>query len=746
MLRVLLVGIGSRFNHVNLAVRILSGYVTSHLSAAESRNCEIQCREWTTATPLYELLRGITGIQPDIVLFSVYIWNQPLVLQVIRELPKIIPGVVIGAGGPEVSYRAKAILDFVPELDFIVSGEGEIPLLHLCRMAAGLQCRDSDGVAGAAGLRSGNAACADFCCGTGAEVPAGVSVVAGEVTGAVNGTVENTAAGGVAGAVGLRSGNAACADFCCGTGAEVPAGVSVVAGGVAGVANGTVETAAGGCGCAGGFRVWFLSALEQNPPGGVWYRNTSTLKPACSGAAARHLSDLSEIPFPYRSPAGTLVDWADPDNRIFYYESSRGCPFRCAYCLSSLDTTVRYVPLDRVLSDIQFFLDTGCRLVKFTDRTFNLDEARCKTIWQYITDHHNGKTVFHFEIAAQLLTASLLEVLETVPEQSVQFEIGIQSIHPETLKAVGRSGNIRQIAENIRKIPSKIHVHLDLIAGLPFENIHLFGASYDFTASLRPDMLQCGFLKILSGTAMEQWALTHAGYQWLSCPPYEVLQSPHIDFADMLRLKRLEVLTDIFYNSGQFLYTVGFLLDQGVSLFTFFQELADWFECRHLFDVPHKTNDWFGFLYEFLSEREASGTVPVRCMPDFSAGDGMESGEKRESADLPGMVCQLKELLRFDFIRREKISVFPGWFIRRYDKEKHRKAVYSHTSVESTRETFAATEYDVFYVQPLSGEPVPNGCPVLFVYPPRRGHQELRLKTEARSTGEQRTHWFLLES
>ena len=694
MLRVLLVGIGSRFNHVNLAVRILSGYVTSHLSAAESRNCEIQCREWTTATPLYELIRGITGSQPDIVLFSVYIWNQPLVLQVIRELPKIMPGIITGAGGPEVSYRAKEILDSVPELDFIISGEGEIPLLHLCRMAAGLQCRDSDGVAGAAGLRSGNAACADFCCGTGAEVPAGVSVVAG---------------------------------------------------GVAGVANGTVETAAGGCGCAGGFRVRFLSALEQSPPGGVWYRNTSIRNPVCSGAAARHLSDLSEIPFPYRSPAGTLVDWADPDNRIFYYESSRGCPFRCAYCLSSLDTTVRYVSLDRVLSDIQFFLDTGCRLVKFTDRTFNLDEARCKTIWQYITDHHNGKTVFHFEIAAQLLTASLLEVLETVPEQSVQFEIGIQSIHPETLKAVGRSGNIRQIAENIRKIPSKIHVHLDLIAGLPFENIHLFGASYDFTASLRPDMLQCGFLKILSGTAMEQWALTHAGYQWLSCPPYEVLQSPHIDFADMLRLKRLEVLTDIFYNSGQFLYTVGFLLDQGVSLFTFFQELADWFECRHLFDVPHKTNDWFGFLYEFLSERESSGMIPVRCMPDFSAGDGMKSGEKQEAAPLD-MTCQLKELLRFDFIRREKISVFPGWFIRRYDKEKHREAVYFHTSVESTRETFAATEYDVFYVQPLSGEPVPNGCPVLFVYPPRRGHQELRLKTEARSTGEQRTHWFLLES
>ena len=476
MLRVLLVGIGSRFNHVNLAVRILSGYVTSHLSAAENRNCEIQCGEWTTAVPLQELIRGITGSLPDIVLFSVYIWNQSLVFQVIRELPKIMPGIITGAGGPEVSYRAKEILDSVPELDFIISGEGEIPLLHLCRMAAGLQCRDSDGVAGAAGLRSGNAACADFCCGTGAEVPAGVSVVAG--------------------------------DF----------------------------AAAGGCGCAGSFRVRFLSALEQSPPGGVWYRNTSIRNPVCSGAAARHLSDLSEIPFPYRSPAGTLVDWADPDNRIFYYESSRGCPFRCVYCLSSLDTTVRYVSLDRVLSDIQFFLDTGCRLVKFTDRTFNLDEARCKTIWQYITDHHNGKTVFHFEIAAQLLTASLLEVLETVPEQSVQFEIGIQSIHPETLKAVGRSGNIRQIAENIRKIPSKIHVHLDLIAGLPFENIHLFGASYDFTASLRPDMLQCGFLKILSGTAMEQWALTHAGYQWLSCPPYEVLQSPHIDFADMLRL------------------------------------------------------------------------------------------------------------------------------------------------------------------------------------------------------------------
>ena len=240
MLRVLLVGIGSRFNHVNLAVRILSGYVTSHLSAAENRNCEIQCGEWTTAVPLQELIRGITGSQPDIVLFSVYIWNQSLVFQVIRELPKIMPGIITGAGGPEVSYRAKEILDSVPELDFIISGEGEIPLLHLCRMAAGLQCRDSDGVAGAAGLRSGNAACADFCCGTGAEVPAGVSVVAGEVTGAVNGTTENAAAGG--------------------------------------------------CGCAGSFRVRFLSALEQSPPGGVWYRNTSIRNPVCSGAAARWVS------------------------------------------------------------------------------------------------------------------------------------------------------------------------------------------------------------------------------------------------------------------------------------------------------------------------------------------------------------------------------------------------------------------------------------------------------------------------
>ena len=176
MLRVLLAGIGSRFNHVNLAVRILSGYVTSHLSAAESRNCEIQCREWTTATPLYELLRGITGIQPDIVLFSVYIWNQSLVFQVIRELPKIMPGIITGAGGPEVSYRAKEILDSVPELDFIISGEGEIPLLHLCRMAAGLQFRAAGGVAGAAnGTAENTAACADFCCGTGAEVPAGVS-------------------------------------------------------------------------------------------------------------------------------------------------------------------------------------------------------------------------------------------------------------------------------------------------------------------------------------------------------------------------------------------------------------------------------------------------------------------------------------------------------------------------------------------------------------------------------------------
>ena len=180
------------------------------------------------------------------------------------------------------------------------------------------------------------------------------------------------------------------------------------------------------------------------------------------------IKGISALPFPY--PA---MD--EPDNKIYYYESSRGCPFSCAYCMSSLDKKVRFMPIERVFADIQKFLDANVRLVKFVDRTYNLNEERYIGIWQYILDHHNGKTMFHFEIEAEYLSENAIAFLQKVPSEVMQFEIGVQSANPRTLKAVGRSDNVETLFKNVQRIPSTIHSHLDLIAGLPFEDLESFG-------------------------------------------------------------------------------------------------------------------------------------------------------------------------------------------------------------------------------------------------------------------------------
>ena len=215
------------------------------------------------------------------------------------------------------------------------------------------------------------------------------------------------------------------------------------------------------------------------------------------------ICNLDNIPFPYPEiVAGT----ADPDHKIYYYESSRGCPFSCSYCLSSVDKRVRFKSLERACSELQIFLDNNIKLVKFVDRTYNLDENHYIGIWDYIMKHHNGKTMFHFEIEAEYLSEKALDFLQKIPEGMMQFEMGVQSANKKTLAAINRSTNVEALAEKIRRIPRTIHQHLDLIAGLPYEDLKSFGHSYDFVMALRPDALQLGFLKILGGNQMKKYA------------------------------------------------------------------------------------------------------------------------------------------------------------------------------------------------------------------------------------------------
>lgn len=298
--------------------------------------------------------------------------------------------------------------------------------------------------------------------------------------------------------------------------------------------------------------------------------------------------DLDYIPFPYN-----IQDIERSKNQIIYYESSRGCPFNCAYCLSSIEHNVRYFSLERVLKDLDFFLTHKVKLVKFVDRTFNLDPQRYYPIWEYLIKNHNGYTTFHFEISGDLLSIKDLNLLQTAPPNALQFEAGIQSTHLPTLKAINRSTDLQKLKNNLLAIGENIHLHVDLIAGLPLENIADFSKSFDFAMSLKPDMLQLGFLKILKGTAMEKIAKSEPGYIYLNHPPYEVTATTWLSFEDISQLKDIEKTVDIFYNSGRHQ-----LPD---TSFSYFQGLAKYLKERGVYTDPRKHDYYAQALASYLS-------------------------------------------------------------------------------------------------------------------------------------------------
>jgi len=397
------------------------------------------------------------------------------------------------------------------------------------------------------------------------------------------------------------------------------------------------------------------------------------------------IADLDTIPFPYTPEQ---IDF-EPAHRIVYYESSRGCPFKCAYCLSSLDARVRYYPLERVLSEIAYFMDRGFPLVKFVDRTFNLDPDRFLKVWEYIRDHHNGKTLFHFEIAAEYLPDAAYAVLAAMPEGAVQFEIGIQSANATTLQLVGRPAHPEILAERIARIPKHIHTHVDLIAGLPEEDLASFARSFDFAFALGADMLQLGFLKVLPGSPMEQIAREAEGYRWSDFPPYEVLSSPVLPYGDLLILKEVEQLVDTWHNSGLMRNALRSLCAATDSAFALFLALAQfakgYFEDHDIF-LPRKPADAFSCMAAFLKEGQASGLAGL----DVSV------------ATIAYRFAL--EYLRYDLLLQGKPGVFPDWFERRYSKEAHDALLDSQGILKgqnggapvSRRIAYSRTEFDRF--------------------------------------------------
>lgn len=310
----------------------------------------------------------------------------------------------------------------------------------------------------------------------------------------------------------------------------------------------------------------------------------------------RETIDLDDIPFLYE-------DIEDFRNRIIYYESSRGCPFRCSYCLSSLEKSLRFRDIDVVKREILYFIRNNVRQVKFVDRTFNCDRERTAEIWRFIAEHDNGVTNFHFEVSGDILNDEELKILEKLRSGNVQLEIGVQSANIQTLCEINRKTDLmkpKRTVDRIRKM-GNVHAHLDLIAGLPFEDISSFEISFNEVYMMRPHQLQLGFLKVLKGAPIEKRREEY-GIKYTSKPPYEVLGTKWVDYGDIRKLKGVEEMVECYYNSGQFINAIDMLVREYKSPFNMFAEIADWYEKNRLTMMNISRNSRYEYLIRFAKE------------------------------------------------------------------------------------------------------------------------------------------------
>ena len=321
----------------------------------------------------------------------------------------------------------------------------------------------------------------------------------------------------------------------------------------------------------------------------------------------RELMDLSKVPFAYQ-------DLKEFKNRIIYYESSRGCPFSCSYCLSSIDKKLRFRDIELVKKELQFFIDNKVPQVKFVDRTFNCKHDHAMTIWRYITEHDNGVTNFHFEISADLLREEELALMKTMRPGLIQLEIGVQSTNPQTIRAIRRTMDFQKLKGIVDQIHSfgNIHQHLDLIAGLPYEGYESFHKSFCDVYALRPEQFQLGFLKVLKGSHMmemtEEYKILYKDRE-----PYEVLSTAWLTYGEILRLKMVESMVEVYYNSGQFKNTLVFLEGYFEDPFRMYEALGRFYEKRCYSEISHSRMRRYEILMEFAGEHSE---IPMEKLSD----------------------------------------------------------------------------------------------------------------------------------
>lgn len=555
-MKFLLAAINAKYIHSNPGVYSLRAFAQTKIPGAD-----IEIGEYTINHQMDLILQDIYRRKPDFIGFSCYIWNISYIMEIVRDVKKVLPEAEIWLGGPEVSYDAKKVLTREPDVSGIMRGEGELTFTELVR--AYLQREKT-------------------------SVPDGYTGESfrGQAKEETSGCAENT---------------------------RMPE-------------NAEGENA-------------HSDRLDLSQIPGITYR-------AANGEIEEHgpqrLLSLDEIPFYYDDMAGF-------ENRIVYYESSRGCPFSCSYCLSSIDKTVRFRSLDLVLPELQFFLDHKVPQVKFVDRTFNCKREHTLGIWRYLVEHDNGITNFHFEVSADIFDEEELELIGKMRPGLIQLEIGVQSTNPDTIREIHRHMDLVKLKRAVDRVYDyrNTHQHLDLIAGLPYENYESFMRSFDDVYRMRPDQLQMGFLKVLKGSYIEEQVAAY-DLKYRGIPPYEVLSTKWLPYSDVIRLKGVEDMVEVYYNSGQFPATMKLLEKRFQRPSEIFVNLAEYYEKNGLTGISHSRLARYEILYRFLEEdmrEEERDHVTAAKVP--------ETGQQSLS--------DFRDSLMYDLYVRENIKSRPSF-------------------------------------------------------------------------------------
>ena len=421
---------------------------------------------------------------------------------------------------------------------------------------------------------------------------------------------------------------------------------------------------------------------------GIVYQENKTIHQT----PLRDIMNMDDLVFPYE-------DLKDFEHKIIYYESSRGCPFSCSYCLSSIDKKLRFRSFSLVEKELEFFLAHKVPQVKFVDRTFNCKKSHAMAIWNYIKEHDNGITNFHFEVAADLLTEDEIALIQTMRPGLIQLEIGVQSTNEKTLAEIHRKTDFEEITRKVKAVQKgeNVHQHLDLIAGLPYENYESFGHSFNDVYALKPEQLQLGFLKVLKGSYMAEAAEGY-GCVHKAKPPYEVLGTRWLSYEEILKLKGVEEMVEVYYNSGQFKKTIRAMEHLFETAFSMYEELADFYEKNGYNEVSHTRIRRYEILQEFLQEKEAN-------------------------------LEYFKQLMIFDLYARENMKTRPQWandlsaykmqILDFYKKEEENPKLLTDYQSYQARQTIKMTHIEVFTYDVINENEEKGAYPVLFDYKKR---------------------------